>query len=446
MRIVLVSATLCIALSSAVVGQAPSEHLKQACPDLFDPNLPPPAVCSVARGCADRLADVAATDLAYLQSRCPDLGAPNPMTGPDPGLDARLTADFNEPRFSSLSVFLDNDVFIDGPLKFTPIEVFNDLNEDRNYTMGLSLQLSGSWVGGTGLFWPLQQLDHFTGVDALHTREAFITRGPDMDANKRDRIIKGTNRSHSFTIGQTAFTPDSLNTPDPLDDDRPYASMFIFSSKRSTAGPYRSHKSELTVGLLGLGITRHVQTWIHTKLRGDGNKPYDPEGWHHQVSDGFEPTARYAVSGQWLLAQSNWHDLTGSLESSLGYYTNLGSSLRFRLGRINSYYWAFNDDPNGTFDQALRPRDWELYAWGSIRSRLWAYDVLLQGGFRDSDVTVATRDIERVVVDGRFGLNLTVHRVSLTTVMVAGRTPEFRGDRSRSHFWGGFYFTWFFDG
>lgn len=426
------------------VSDSAGTRLHTLCPLLFDPSVPEEARCEVAGVCVRDLQPMTDHERDVLRSICPDLdlGASTDPLGPDP----RLSLPFVEPCLTSLALYTDNDVFLDGPIKFfTPFEIFAGLNEDRNYTGSLTLQASGLWVHHRHLDAPLNFIDRQTGFAGRHTRAALVARRP----AESDLILKHANQSHSFVIGHTILTPDDLQDLNPIPDDRPYASMQYFATRKSTASPYDAYKSELVLGILGLGIADPVQSWVHERLRERNDKatPHDPKGWEHQIQDGGEPTIKYTVSTQRLAGRSDWHDLTTSAEASAGYYTNIGASTRLRLGRVKSYFWTFDDDPNGSFDQALRPDEWELFLWGSLRTRLWAYNVLLQGQgdlFQESAATVPARNVERVVVDGRMGVTLNARGFSLTSVLVAGRSPEFRGDKARSHYWGGLFAAFMF--
>lgn len=317
-------------------------------------------------------------------------------------------------------------------------------NEDRNYTMGLAFPLMGQWVHSAHLDLPLQLVDCLTSLNRRHNQ----------------RIQAGdTMQDFGLVLGHTAFTPDNLNTAQPIRDDRPYASLLFLSSYRTTmnAASRSVFRTEFTIGVLGLGIAESVQTRIHIENRRRSGKvtPYDPLGWHNQISHGGEPTAKYTVSVAKAATESMWHDLAATAEASAGYYTSAAAGATLRLGYIRSPFWALSTNPLTAANQRARDasaaataqakpslderragRRFELLAFGSTRARLVGYNVLLQGQFRHSTVTMDATQIANMVLEGEAGASLGVGPCSFV-VTIARRSPEFRVGIPRAHTFGG---------
>lgn len=354
---------------------------------------------------------------------------------------------------TSFSFFLDNDVFL-----------FNQArDEDRNYTMGVSLQWSGRWIRERGLAKPLYW------VNAL---APFRWITPDY-ANSPVRF-------HSLEFGNVAFTPDRLNTRQPIFNDRPYASLLFLDTSVQVVNNEgdAAFTRELSIGMLGLSISERFQRWLHKKVQDSpAEPPFPPEGWDNQISDGGEPTARYVARWQWApLIKPHRLDFQWIAEGNIGYYTNVGGGAALRIGRIHSPWWQFNaapisesgframsDPPSATVSatasapvasESAASRGsscassaegrYELYGWGGSMARVWGYNVLLQGQLRDSVVTVPARNVERLVYEYSVGatagacLGNRWHRV---TVIYARRSPEFDGPLRRYHSWGGIYYS-----
>ena len=149
-------------------------------------------------------------------------------------------------------------------------------------------------------------------------------------------------------FGISAFTPDDIRSAEPQYDDRPYASiLYLTSRKQTVSSDARSAMtSELALGVLGLSIADAVQTSIHEQLQDyPGDTPYSPNGWHLQVSDGGEPTFRYSLAWQDLLADTGYFDLQWIRQANVGYYTNAAVGAAFRVGAIESPWWAFSSAP-----------------------------------------------------------------------------------------------------
>lgn len=165
-----------------------------------------------------------------------------------------------EKMITAWALYIDNDAF-------TP------QSDDRDYTEGLSLTLSGA---ATKDFWlsvdpVLTHINNFIGWD------------------------KSTIQLHSFEIGANSFTPENIKSENPLPDDRPYASLLYVSGSQQRVSPKhnRSLMTTLTLGVLGLNLAGNVQNESHDAA-GIGKA----RGWNNQISQGGEPAFRYSVSSQ----------------------------------------------------------------------------------------------------------------------------------------------------
>ena len=175
-----------------------------------------------------------------------------------------------ERTIGSWSLTLDNDLLVPG-------------SRDQDYTYGISVAATGRQARdfALSLNTPLTWIDRLTGVDG---------------------IAGGQIRGHSFEAGIFGFTPEDKEAKRPLYDDRPYASLMYLSSSRVQVNPARqvAWHSTLTVGAMGLDLAGDIQNGVHKGIGSDR-----AEGWEHQVSDGGEPTFRYAVARQKILPVSS---------------------------------------------------------------------------------------------------------------------------------------------
>ncbi len=350
-----------------------------------------------------------------------------------PALADEASAEPASEEFAGFSLFFENDI------------LFPEQNEDRDYTMGVILQFDGEFVNSRQLNIVHTGLDSLLSVDRLH-----------------DRTANGSGSAYSLQVGITAYTPDRIEDPEPIYDDRPYSSLLFGLTRRQTVdeGGNFALTSELSMGVLGLKIAENVQTWIHERMQDfPGDDPQTPRGWDNQISDGGELTARYRLAGQWLISCTREFDLQAHGEGNIGYYTNAGAGLSARFGKIISPWWNFSaapikessllssqptTNPPGKCPSRDLSSKWELYGWAGADVTYWLYNVLLQGQFRESPVTISSSDLERSIGDYKYGLtggfvsgdlwwNLTYARTR--------RTAEFKGPNRRSHSWGGIYLS-----
>jgi len=328
---------------------------------------------------------------------------------------------------------------------------------DQNYTMGVGLQITGKFV--TSVTAPVRWIDRFFGAARLHHNLA------NESTSLLPFGVPSYFESHTLTLGNGAFTPRRLDLDAPIFDDRPYASILSLTAAHSTIDPYKRRvlRTDLTIGALGLRLSDHIQTSIHTSRRRNNQKkdptvltPYDPKGWPHQISDGGEPTAKYTATWLQAVTESKAHDLALQTEGSLGYYTNAAVGFIARVGWLRSDFWSVQTNPLTTVNQGLRdsgsappsqnripPRDrsrkkLEAYLYASGRGRLVLFNELLQGGFRHSDVKFDATEVERVLTEIDAGGTLSLRGLSLT-IALTRRSPEYNVGFPRIHTWGGIY-------
>jgi hypothetical protein len=205
-------------------------------------------------------------------------------------------------------------------------------------------------------------------------------------------------------VGIIAMTPDDLKATEPLPDDRPYASLVYATSSQLVVAESgdRSRFTSLTLGVLGTGLAESLQRAVHKVQNG-----IVPAGWDHQVSEGGEPTARFVIAEQWLVDDGETpsgalRQTKLTLSGSAGYLTEAGAAISMRWGRIDTPWWSFNPELGDYSSAPVAPTNGygfnasqEMYGFVGARVKARAYNALLQGQFRHSDVRVASDDVAR---------------------------------------------------
>jgi hypothetical protein len=298
---------------------------------------------------------------------------------------------------------------------------------DHDYTGGIALTLAGARVrrAPLSLDGALGWLDRGLGLDR-----------PDATA------------WHALQISLLTFTPGALDRADVIQGDRPYASIAYLANSRTTVLPHGrlAYQSSLAVGMLGLDAAKASQRMLHEAIGAE-----EPRGWHHQVSDGGEPTARYSLARLGLRAAAGdgrgaRFELKDTVAFSAGYITEANVALTARWGRIHTPWWSFVPEradymiePAPVFGGAASrggPR--ELYAWGGIKVRVRGYNALLQGQFRDSDLTYDFDDTRPLIGEAWAGVTKELAAGYRVSWVLRYQTSELRtepGDREL--LWGG---------
>lgn len=315
----------------------------------------------------------------------------------------------------SWSLTLDNDLLVPG-------------SRDQDYTYGISVAATGTRARdfALSLNTPLTWIGRLTGVKA----------------------ITGSNiRGHSFEAGIFGFTPEDKEAETPLYDDRPYASLLYLSSSRVQVNPARqvAWHSSLMVGAMGLDLAGDIQNGVHKMIGSDR-----AEGWEHQISDGGEPTFRYAVARQKILPiSSDRLEVKSTVEGSVGYLTEARWSLSFRTGRLHTPWWqtspelAHYGERNNTTTMS---QDNEHYLWGGVALVGRAYNAFLQGQFRDSEVSYGSDQVKHGVAEAWLGYTWAFSDGYRLSYVLRGHSSELKkGVGDRNVLWGGLVFAKTFD-
>ena len=306
--------------------------------------------------------------------------------------------------------------------------VLTDASRDQDYNGGGEITQSGRSPGLIG-----RGLDRALGfVDQRSCRIAQL-RGLEEQS------------AHAFAAGLLVFTPRDLGARNVVRGDRPYASLFFISAGRryaSSDSPV-AYDTSLTVGILGLAAADDVQRVLHD-LTGSAQ----PKGWSHQISDGGEPTARYSLARQALLAKFGegfWRgDAKWTGAVSLGTVTEASVALNARWGHIDSPWWSFTPEQD-MYVQETQPvppplaqgSPPEVFAFAGLRLKARAYNAFLQGQFRHSDLTYREGELNPVLGDAWAGVELRSASGWAIEYLVRWESAELRsGVGSRSFLWG----------
>jgi hypothetical protein len=315
---------------------------------------------------------------------------------------------YQEPSKSSWALAFDNDILAPG-------------HRDQDYTYGLNLTYTGhkakdAWFS---LDRPLSVIDRFLGVDNLSG--------------------KGIN-NHSVEAGLFGFTPEDKTVAIANANDRPYASLVYLSSSREQIDIANqvAWKTTLTIGALGLNMVGEFQNQIHTLLNGD-----EAQGWHHQISDGGELTARYAIARQQYLGTLfDDMEIKSTLQASVGYLTEASWSLSVRDGQYRTPWSSFNPElasygEKSTYTTNAKPIN-EHYFWAGVALKARAYNAFLQGQLRNSAVTYDQSELNPILLEAWVGYTFAFSNGYRVSYVLRGHSSEIKtGAGDRNLVWGG---------
>ncbi|NCU03213.1 MAG: lipid A deacylase LpxR family protein, partial [Chitinophagaceae bacterium] len=271
-------------------------------------------------------------------------------------------------------------------------DFFTPQNQDRNYTMGVSINLNGPVFDRNFLIVPM------------------LRKGADWLFGIRKWHNEGDTYLTSMQLFDGAFTPLNLESLTPLTNDRPYGNVLGIGASRTTIinsseslNKQSSITSRFVVGVIGTRVAEAVQSYIHRKFF--NGKRAVPVGWPTQISDGGEPTLLYQLQYMKPIfeevhpqqTQMKRMQATWLLETNIGYYTNMASGLSFRIGRFTTPFWKFNNSGMSVVSQAPTRIDKkpEFSFFVQFRGRAVVYNALLQGQFKKNEYELTKEQVNR---------------------------------------------------
>lgn len=311
-----------------------------------------------------------------------------------------------EREISGVRLHIDNDLFA-------------GRNQDRDYTGGMAITLSGTAAR-----------DGFLSLDPV------LTRIDELFATSPAASVR-----HARQIGLMAFTPSDIVTDEAQQADRPYASLLFASNGRVRvdADDRGAWSSSLTVGVLGLQVSESLHNAVHRAVGSEA-----PQGYDHQISAGGEPTARYSLARHDLVYAdpTGRIDVKTTVEGSVGYLTQTSAAVSLRIGRFDTPWWSFAPEltdyiaaPTPVESLGVQ-REMYFFAGGRVTAR--AYNALLQGQFRHSDVRYSFDEIEPIVAEAWIGIMTQLFPNTELSYALHYQTAELReGKAARDAFWGG---------
>jgi hypothetical protein len=228
-------------------------------------------------------------------------------------------------------------------------------------------------------------------------------------------------QKYGLAVGQEIYTPEDLEDPHLIPDDRPYAGWLFGSLALQRRGKVSPRWRALETFRLDLGVVGPESLAEETQKNWHG---VDPQGWDHQlrteVAGALRYERRYLFSG--LPKSEGWgYHVIPYLGGSLGNLLtdlNAGSMVRFGYNIPNEF------ETGGT---ALR---FGAYLFAGVEGRFVVRNIFLDGNTFRSSHSV---DKKPMVGDAKVGVTVVLKNVELTASHVF-RTREFNDQKSSDSF------------
>lgn len=311
----------------------------------------------------------------------------------------------------------------------------NDLlagdERDKDYTYGINLAFTGPEVDRL----PFEPSRLQAAMDK------FVQ--PLLPASKLSEANRVSLVRNTVEYGLYGFTPDDITVSEVQSNDRPYASLIYAQSSTETIDVLNnvSWAQSLSVGLLGLNFVGSLQQSFHSTTDSS-----EAKGWGHQISDGGELTAKYSIARQKFWSPANHWEIKTTAQASLGYITEASYGISLRAGNIRSAWWGFKPElvSYGERSNINSNNNWvaESFFWAGFSIKARAYNVFLQGQFRDSDHTYDKGELNHYFVEAWLGYTIGLRNGYRISYGLRGHSSEIEeGKGDRNLVWGGLVFS-----
>lgn len=300
---------------------------------------------------------------------------------------------------------------------------------DRDYTSGLKLSWTSSWIPAPGTEGDARQKKGWV-ASALNKFPFFNN--------------PGDQRSLSIVIGQLIYTPEDLKRSDLIPDDRPYAGYTFLGWAVHRINANSMDTFQMNLGMIGPhSYAQDVQEMAHKWF---GNS--EPQGWKNQLQDEVTLDLIYERKWRALSSRSGYgfgHDFIPHLGGRFGnvyIYANAGAELRFGWNKPGDFGTCpIRPGCEGNIQTGLdqRDRSFGIHAFLSLDGRAVLRDIFLDGNTWTDSHHV---DKNYFVADLGAGLGMSTKLFRLTYAIIY-RTKEFKSQKSNSQVFGSLLITFF---
>ncbi len=247
-------------------------------------------------------------------------------------VDSPLQANTELEDRGSLSLTIENDFFA---------------NKDNNYTSGAALQMTTRSI---------ESYDEGSFYANILDGLSFL---PFVGEESRKHNLR-------LALNHQIYTPTDIDTPNPPEDDQPYAGLLYLNVNLLARTERSQHDYGLLLGVIGSAAgAEQIQKYTHELVQTD-----DPKAWDTQLDNEPLINANYSFHYRLLPGSRSedsfdW-DLTASASGNLGTYMTGGAlGLTGRFGyRLPNSYGAFGIQSGFTPNPVAS--DYSSDEWGAF--------------------------------------------------------------------------------
>ena len=286
----------------------------------------------------------------------------------------------------------------------------------------------GQYTNGLKLLWVSGPLNDYAEDDRLPAWSRNVIEPlPIINA-------PATTKHVALSIGQQIFTPQDIDTPDLIVDDRPYAGWTYVGTALHAKSEKVLDSFELDIGIVGPQSYAHeVQREMHNLVDSQ-----DPQGWDHQLKNELGLVLVYERkwrTWQLGLGESNALEFIPHLGAAVGNvytYANAGGEIRLGVNLPEDFGTALiRPAGDGSIPAAKAKNDKiGVYLFAAVDGRSVLRNIFLDGNtFTDSHEV----DKKDFVADLMAGVSVYFNRFKITYSHVY-RTKEFETQQDEQIF------------
>ena len=283
------------------------------------------------------------------------------------------------------------------------------------------------WVGNS-------DRNYTNGVRLSYVSKAIVPDG--LTETIADKILnteEGTRVRWGAALGHSLFTPDDIETSQPLPDQHPYAAWLygefsVFAEKTDQIDQFT-----LQLGVVGPNAGGE---WVQNEVHNIVGAP-QARGWDNQIGNEVGVVLSYDRryrAFRSLNIGSLGTDITPSFGLSVGnIQTNARAGVMVRLGEdLRSDYGPSRVRPSLAGAGYFAPGDnFSWYVFGGVEARAVAHNIFIDGSlFRDSESELSRHTL---VGDIQFGVAWQLYGTQFGITFVE-RTDQFEGQTSPHRF------------
>jgi hypothetical protein len=230
-----------------------------------------------------------------------------------------------------------------------------------------------------------------------------------------------------FQVRQFIFTPEDIDNPDPIDNDRPYAGWLTLGLFAQRSDETKFDHVQLDFGVVGQNSgAEAAQEFVHSIFPNQ----VDPKGWDNQLDNEFAFNLKYQrrwrtpkarAEGLFEGAEYDFIGLAGFnlgnvyIDAAVGGYARIGYNLPddFGPGRLRDFA-----DHTGNHDG-----DFSAYIFGRVEGRAVARNIFLDGNTLGGSLSV---DRQEFVAEASVGVEAQ-YKGFYASWTLTGFTEEFSG-------------------